>query len=355
MEPRDSGARQFSTVALDQEVESMRRWAADKKAVEDRLALREADLERREKALSKRERDLAAAGVTIRPKNWPRCKPVTYHDISFEIPVEHQNMVYGGYLNWILGTCGFLWVSFRHRAHAVPPSAPTPNPKQYPHSPAHTRPSHLQLHPRVDLVQNWITMLTLMAMSGPSVSTSDFFLAALALVIGIPFTWMGWYRSLYSASQTAGAFLPYFRLFALLSLHIVWCVWVVVAPPVVGNMCAGAVTLIDRAHGDTVAVIFIIINLCVWGIHLLFSLLVLTKAIRAYKGLPPSASRSALEAAADNIIAARLDAAQRAEAATSGGELDAIDNPLAGPDPIPRAPATRPVRAAPSHVGAFGP
>lgn len=91
---------------------------------------------------------------------------------------------------------------------------------------------------------NWLTVLVIMPMSGVSVSVSDFFLATLVAVVGIPFTWKGWYRGLYRASQTDGSFTAYMRVFILLSVHVVWCIWTIIAPP--GDLHHESVTFLQR-------------------------------------------------------------------------------------------------------------
>ena len=56
----------------------------------------------------------------MRPKNWPRCYPITFHSIEEDIPVPAQRIVQTGYYLWMLtclallfnfATCTSLWLS----------------------------------------------------------------------------------------------------------------------------------------------------------------------------------------------------------------------------------------------------
>ena len=51
----------------------------------DQLDLKEKELAAREADIKKAEEDLRKAGVLKPKKNWPRCYPITHHDIAGEV------------------------------------------------------------------------------------------------------------------------------------------------------------------------------------------------------------------------------------------------------------------------------
>jgi len=55
---------------------------------------KEAELNRREQEIKRREEALARAGVLIEPKNWPPFFPIIHVDISNDIPVHLQRVQY---------------------------------------------------------------------------------------------------------------------------------------------------------------------------------------------------------------------------------------------------------------------
>jgi len=62
------------------------------------LKRREEELSRREKSLLDKEKQIDKA--TPKLKNWPRCRPIIYHDIDGEIPANQQRLVKAGYYIW---------------------------------------------------------------------------------------------------------------------------------------------------------------------------------------------------------------------------------------------------------------
>lgn len=42
-------------------------------------------------------------------KNWPRCRPILYHNIAKEVPAERRGLVTRGYIAWILEASGFIF------------------------------------------------------------------------------------------------------------------------------------------------------------------------------------------------------------------------------------------------------
>lgn len=64
------------------------------------LKRREEDLQRREQALLVKEDELDK--VSPKKKNWPRFRPMIYHNIQEEIPEEHKKLVRNAYIMWFV-------------------------------------------------------------------------------------------------------------------------------------------------------------------------------------------------------------------------------------------------------------
>ncbi|KAH9744035.1 Secretory carrier-associated membrane protein 1 [Citrus sinensis] len=98
-EPYDRGA------TIDIPLDS----AQDLQAKEKELKAREADLKRREQELKRREEAIARAGVLMEEKNWPPFLPIIHHDITNEIPIHLQKMLYIAFTTWLgLAAC-LVW------------------------------------------------------------------------------------------------------------------------------------------------------------------------------------------------------------------------------------------------------
>ena len=89
---------------------------------EDELNRRERELERREQQLEYRERkvgDLQAelGLVADRTPNWPKCRPIIYHNIKEDIPEDGQLLVKRVYFGWI---CTIFYCGRGSWAHLAP-------------------------------------------------------------------------------------------------------------------------------------------------------------------------------------------------------------------------------------------
>ena len=253
--------------------------------IDAHLRAREAELQRRERALRDREAELEAGGVSIRRKNWPRCRPVTYVSVRDDIPVPHQGMVRAAYVNWVLCASCFLLTA--------------------------------------------LTLLVLWPMQGVGVDASGFFLSCLAALVGAWAAWKGWFRGVYRAAQTDRAFVAYTRAHLLLSAHVLWCAWAVVAPPVAGRMCAGVFTLVDAADAPVAAVVFVVLNIAAWATHLLLTGYVLAASVRAYRGDAAAApAPNALFRAGEKVFGRAFEGGAGGAAAAGGpGGAPAVAGP----------------------------
>ncbi|KAG4205455.1 hypothetical protein ERO13_A04G105200v2 [Gossypium hirsutum] len=90
-EPYDRGA------TIDIPLDS----AKDIKEKEKELKAKEAELKRREQELKRREEALARSGVVIEEKNWPPFFPIIHNDISNDIPIHLQTIMYVGFTSLI--------------------------------------------------------------------------------------------------------------------------------------------------------------------------------------------------------------------------------------------------------------
>ncbi|PWA47022.1 SCAMP family protein [Artemisia annua] len=70
-----------------------------KKATE--LSNWESDLQRREQDIKRREQAVAGADIPTDDRNWPPFFPIIHHDIANEIPVHAQKLQYLAFASWL--------------------------------------------------------------------------------------------------------------------------------------------------------------------------------------------------------------------------------------------------------------
>ncbi|KAH9792534.1 Secretory carrier-associated membrane protein 1 [Citrus sinensis] len=188
-EPYDRGA------TIDIPLDS----AQDLQAKEKELKAREADLKRREQELKRREEAIARAGVLMEEKNWPPFLPIIHHDITNEIPIHLQKMLYIAFTTW-LGLAACLVWNF------------------------------------VAVTVNWMK-------GGDPVI---WFLALIYCITGVPGAYVLWYRPVYRAMRTDSA-LKFGWFFLFYTIHIGFCVFASVAPPIIfkGKSLTGILPAID--------------------------------------------------------------------------------------------------------------
>ena len=56
-------------------------------------------------------------------------------------------------------------------------------------------------------------------------------LSIIYMVVGVPMGYMLWYMRLYNACQKDRA-LTYFFFFIFYSIHVCWCIWAFISPPI---------------------------------------------------------------------------------------------------------------------------
>ena len=228
------------------------------------------DLERREREVRKKELELQAREKALqeairtapKPPNWPKCKPIVYHSIVDDIPVETQRMVRVAYVTWMITFVGYLY--------------------------------------------NWLVIF-LMFVSGTDTGVGDWFFATLVSSLGIPLSFFLWYRALYRAAQTQGSTLAYGKFFLHWLVHMVWTVWTLVAAPTVADYCAGFFIMIrELDSGGSKGIAFAVmtlINIVIWMTIFFLSFWMGKQAMSEFRsGGGPGRVRGSARTAADVVL-----------------------------------------------------
>ncbi|KAK2995039.1 hypothetical protein RJ640_024482 [Escallonia rubra] len=182
--------------------------------------------------IKRREDAVASAGVPVDDKNWPPFFPIIHHDIANEIPVHAQRLQYLAFASWL----GIV----------------------------------------LCLVFNMIAVIVCWIRGG---GVKIFFLATIYALLGCPLSYVLWYRPLYRAMRTDSAFnFSWFFLFYLASaLHIGFCIFAAIAPPVVfhGKSLTGILAAIDVFSDHVLVGIFYLVGFALFCLESLLSLWVL--------------------------------------------------------------------------------
>ncbi|XP_022930790.1 secretory carrier-associated membrane protein 1-like [Cucurbita moschata] len=212
--------------------------AKDLKAKEKELQAKEAELKKREQELKRREDAIARAGIVIEEKNWPPFFPLIHNDIANEIPIHLQNVQYVAFTT-LLG----LVVCLSWNIIAVTTA--------------------------------WING------EGPTI----WFLAIIYLISGVPGAYVGWYRPLYRATRTDSA-LKFGWFFLVYSIHISFCVFSAVAPPIIfkGKSLTGILPAIDLLSSNALVGIFYFIGFAFFCIESLISIWVIQQVYMYFRG-----------------------------------------------------------------------
>nr|XP_023925912.1 secretory carrier-associated membrane protein 4-like [Quercus suber] len=210
----------------------------DSKTKEKELASWEADLKRREKEIKRREDAVAQGGVPNDNRNWPPFFPIIHHDIANEIPVHAQRLQYLAFASWL----GIV----------------------------------------LCLVFNLIAVIACWIKGG---GVKIFFLATIYALLGCPLSYVLWYRPLYRAMRTDSALnFSWFFLFYL--LHIGFCIFAAIAPPIVfhGKSLTGILAAIDVFSDHALIGIFYLVGFGLFCLESLLSLWVLQKIYMYFRG-----------------------------------------------------------------------
>lgn len=239
-----AGAQPGTVPAYTQDASALKAPPFPTKGTEEAgFAKREADLNAREAELKRWEADLRSSGRLKPKKNWPRCCPIAVMDIQAEVPVGLQSVVSVAYLSF-LGLCICL------------------------------------------LYQLAAVIVALALIDIKKGRLSGFFLALIYLVIGIPGAWFVWYIRLYTAAIKDAAF-TYAWFFLAYLIHIFWCIWSAVSPPILFNKWsyAGWITAIVTALPEQKVVgIVYIVGALMWSAEALLSIWVLKDVYSTFRG-----------------------------------------------------------------------
>ncbi|XP_054809288.1 secretory carrier-associated membrane protein 4-like isoform X1 [Prosopis cineraria] len=210
----------------------------DTRKKEQELAAWESDLKRKEKDIKRREEALSQAGVPAHDKNWPPFFPIIHHDIANEIPAHAQRMQYLAFASWL----GIV----------------------------------------LCLVFN-VVAVTVCWIRGGGVKI--FFLAVIYTLLGVPMSYVLWYRPLYNAVRTDSAF-KFGWFFLIYMLHIAFCVFAAIAPPVVfhGKSLTGILAAIDVFSDHVFVGIFYLVGFGLFCLETLLSLWVVQKVYMYFRG-----------------------------------------------------------------------
>ncbi|KAL7150513.1 hypothetical protein ABFS83_05G117500 [Erythranthe nasuta] len=202
------------------------------------LAALEADLNRRETDIRRREEAVSGAVVRTDKRNWPPCFPIIHHDIAKEIPIHAQKLQYLAFLTWL----GIV----------------------------------------LCLVFN-VVAITVCWIKGGGVKI--FFLAIIYAFIGCPLSYVLWYKPLYNAMRTDSA-LRFGWFFMFYLLHIAFCIFAAIAPPVIfrGKSLTGILAAIDIFSDSAFVGIFYLVGFGLFCLESLLSFWVLQKIYSFIRG-----------------------------------------------------------------------
>ncbi|XP_021901015.1 secretory carrier-associated membrane protein 1 isoform X1 [Carica papaya] len=229
----------------------------DLKTKEKELQAREAELKKREQELKRREDAISRAGVVIEEKNWPPFFPLIHHDIANEIPIHLQRIQYIAFTTLLGLIVCLLWNI-------------------------------------VAITLAWIKG------EGPTI----WFLAIIYFISGVPGAYVLWYRPLYRAMRTDSALkFGWFFLFYL--LHIGFCIFSAVAPPIIfkGKSLTGILPAVDILSGNALVGIFYLIGFAFFCIESMISIWVIQQVYMYFRGSGKAAEMKR-EAATRTMMAA---------------------------------------------------
>ncbi|XP_058073223.1 secretory carrier-associated membrane protein 2-like [Magnolia sinica] len=231
--------------------------STDLKKKEKELQAKEAELRKREQDLKRREEAAARAGIVIEEKNWPSFFPIIHHDIANEIPIHVQRMQYLAFATLLGLFASLLWNI-------------------------------------ISVTAAWI--------KGEGVKI--WFLAIIYFIAGVPGAYVLWYRPLYRAMRKESALkFGWFFLFYL--LHIGFCIFAAVAPPIIfkGKSLTGILPAVDLVGDHVLVGIFYFIGFGFFCLESLLSIWVIQQVYMYFRGsgkaaeMKREAARGAMRAA----------------------------------------------------------
>ncbi|CAI9275543.1 unnamed protein product [Lactuca saligna] len=212
--------------------------AKDLKAIEKELQDKEAELKRREEELKKREEAIAKSGVVIEENNWPPFYPIIHHNIKSEIPIHLQKVQYVAFGSWL----GII----------------------------------------VCLVWNLIAV-SFAWFEGEGVTI--WLCAVIYIILGIPGSYVLWYRPLYRATRSDSAVKFSFFLITY-SFHVFFCAFASLAPPIFieGKSIAGILPAFNLLVGNAMLGGIYLIGFGLFFIETAISIWVIQQVYSYFRG-----------------------------------------------------------------------
>ncbi|XP_042493847.1 secretory carrier-associated membrane protein 1-like [Macadamia integrifolia] len=229
----------------------------DLKKKEKELQAKEAELKKREQELKRREDAVARAGIVLEEKNWPPFFPIIHHDIANEIPIHLQRIQYVAFTTWLGLTACLLWNI-------------------------------------VAVTTAWIK----------GEGATIWFLAIIYFISGVPGAYVLWYRPLYRAMRNESA-LKFGWFFLFYMLHIIFCIFSAVAPPIVfkGDSLTGILPAVSFIGSNVLVGIFYFIGFGFFCLESVISIWVIQQVYMYFRGsgkaaeMKQEAARGAMRAA----------------------------------------------------------
>ncbi|CAN6546503.1 unnamed protein product [Malus baccata var. baccata] len=210
---------------------------ADLKKRERELQAKEAELRKREEIV-KRKEAAAAPGIVLEDKNWPPFFPIIHHDIANEIPIHLQRLQYVAFTTWLGIVLCLFWNI-------------------------------------IAVTTAWI--------KGDGVKI--WFLAIIYFIAGAPGSYVLWYRPLYRTFRSESA-LKYGWFFMFYMLHIGFCIFAAVAPPIFfnGKSLTGILAAIDVLSDHALVGIFYFIGFGMFCLEAVLSVWVIQQVYMYFRG-----------------------------------------------------------------------
>lgn len=212
--------------------------AKDLRKKEKELQAKEAELRKREQDVKRKEDAAARAGIVLEEKNWPPFFPIIHHDIANEIPIHVQKMQYLAFSTYLGLVLCLLWNV-------------------------------------IAVTTAWIR--------GEGVKI--WFLGIIYFISGVPGAYVLWYRPLYRAMRKESA-LKFGWFFMFYLLHIGFCIFAAVAPPIFfkGKSLTGILPAVDLVSGKPLVGIFYFIGFAFFVIESLLSISVIQQVYMYFRG-----------------------------------------------------------------------
>ncbi|XP_020582165.1 secretory carrier-associated membrane protein 2-like [Phalaenopsis equestris] len=231
-EPADFYNDRTATVDIPLDV------SKDLKKKEKELQAKEAELARRENELKRKEEAAARAGIAVEVKNWPAFFPIIHHDIANEIPIHLQRMQYFAFASLLGLTMCLIWNIIATTTAWI----------------------------KGEGVKIWL-------------------LSIIFFISGVPGAYVLWYRPLYNAMRTESA-LKFGWFFLLYLVHIGFCIYAAVAPPIFfkGESLTGILSAIDLLGDYVIVGIFYFIGFGFFCLESLLSIWVIQQVYLYFRG-----------------------------------------------------------------------